>query len=580
MKSIYSFIFVICIWPACCTVSCTHPKPDPEALGRAEATMETAPDSALALLSTFDTDSLSGVAQRARYALLMSMALDKNGIDTTSFNIIQPAIDYYLYHGTPDEILRTRYYQGRIFQNAGLRDSAIHCFLKAIELAPYCNDSLCLARAFVAQGCIYNDLYDFEKVVMSNLKAAGIYDERSKPKQKFDCFLKALNGAILQNDKVLVDSIMKLCNQFEFLDDSQTTKLLGYRITYLIEFGTNEDLNELISNPQLISNLDINGYLNLAYANNKLGHNETAKYILEEIDKSNVVYDTLKYQSIRYLTLKDIGDYKEALRVYEKFNYRLDSINYIRFSKQAQILNDKHLIELKAEKDARQKSQIVWLCIVIAITLLMGVFILLLLLRSNRTKKELALEKARTRESENIKLKSESEKLALEKERLALESENLAYRVEKLEEESDQLKTIIDSHEELPQEVKNAIKIRIEMLNSLLAGYITANNKYEKPYDKWVRDLTDDIDKFMNSNRLAFQASHPRFIQYFEERGLTTEEINYICLYAIGLKGKEIGNYMKRPSHVNTSSAIRKKLGIDKHDTNIGIYVRKLLESE
>ena len=83
----------------------------------------------------------------------------------------------------------------------------------------------------------------------------------------------------------------------------------------------------------------------------------------------------------------------------------------------------------------------------------------------------------------------------------------------------------------------------------------------------------------MNSNRLAFQASHPRFIRYFKEHGLTTGEINYVCLYAIGLRGKEVGNYMKKRSHVNISSAIRKKLGIDRHDTNIGIYVRKLLKT-
>jgi hypothetical protein len=83
----------------------------------------------------------------------------------------------------------------------------------------------------------------------------------------------------------------------------------------------------------------------------------------------------------------------------------------------------------------------------------------------------------------------------------------------------------------------------------------------------------------MNSNRLAFKASHPRFIKFFEDHDLSVDEINYVCLYAIGLRGKEVGNYMKKRSHVNTSSAIRRKLGIDKHDTNLGIYVRKLLKS-
>ncbi|MCM1140522.1 MAG: hypothetical protein NC453_18285 [Muribaculum sp.] len=171
----------------------------------------------------------------------------------------------------------------------------------------------------------------------------------------------------------------------------------------------------------------------------------------------------------------------------------------------------------------------------------------------------------------------ENKNLQLERDNKALEAENLAHRVEILESESENLKNIIESQEELPQEVQDAIKVRIEMLNSLLAGYITSNDQYEKPYDIWVKELTANTEEFMNSNRLAFQASHPSFIQYFEEHGLTVDEINYVCLYAIGLRGKEVGNYMKKRSHVNISSAIRKKLGIDKHETNIGIYVRKLL---
>jgi hypothetical protein len=216
----------------------------------------------------------------------------------------------------------------------------------------------------------------------------------------------------------------------------------------------------------------------------------------------------------------------------------------------------------------------------------MGLVILLLLARSNKIKQELALERVKTKEAENAKLKSEKENLELENKNLqlerdkkALEAENLAHKVEALENESDSLKTLISRKEELPIEVQQTIKVRVEMLNSLLAGYITNNNQYEQPYDVWIKDLTDNKAEFMNSNRLAFQCSHPHFIQYFEDHGLTTDEINYVCLYAIGLRGKEVGNYMQKCSHVNMSSAIRKKLGIDRHETNLGIYVRKLLKN-
>lgn len=120
------------------------------------------------------------------------------------------------------------------------------------------------------------------------------------------------------------------------------------------------------------------------------------------------------------------------------------------------------------------------------------------------------------------------------------------------------MQTLLDAPKELPAEVQNAIKIRVEMINELMARHITKSDKYGKPYEVWANELTTDIEAFLNSNRLAFSASHPAFIDYLERHGLTLDEINYVCLYALGLRSKEVGAYMKRPSHVNTSSRIRK----------------------
>ena len=116
------------------------------------------------------------------------------------------------------------------------------------------------------------------------------------------------------------------------------------------------------------------------------------------------------------------------------------------------------------------------------------------------------------------------------------------------------------------------------MLNGLLAAQITDNSAYAKSYGDWRDKLIQDKDEFMNTTRLAFKASHPRFIEYLEEHGLTESEINYICLYAIGLRGKEAGEYMQLKRHYHISSDVRKKLGIDEHQTNIGIYIRKLMK--
>ena len=41
---------------------------------------------------------------------------------------------------------------------------------------------------------------------------------------------------------------------------------------------------------------------------------------------------------------------------------------------------------------------------------------------------------------------------------------------------------------------------------------------------------------------------------------------------------KEVGEYMQLKRHYHISTDIRKKLGIDEHQTNIGIYIRKLMK--
>lgn len=584
MKFLHNILVLMLLSLACSTISCSGTK-EQETLNRAEALMESHPDSALIILSTIDKGQLSDKSQKAKYALLMSMALDKNYIDTTSFDVLQPAIDYYLEKGTPDEKLRTYYYQGVIFHNQGDRDNALNSYVKGLDISHDCKDSLTIARTLVAQGYLYNDFFDFESYINCNLTAAKIYKNLNVPNLELDCLLNALNGANISENRLLGDSILEYIPTFSPLTESQQQSLIRQKLSFALKFGTEDEIKNLIHTQE--SNLSsLNDVLNLALAYNKIGDNEKAKQHLDFIKNSNQTYDSIRFLSIYVPVLEGFKDYKEALSLYKIFSHKQDSINLLKFEQKAQTVEEKHRIELKAQDDARHKSRIIWGCFGGIAVLSLGVVTLFLLVRSNKTKKELALEKVRTKDAENAILKTEKENLVLEninlqleRDNKALEAENLAHRVEALENESDSLKALISNREELPMEVQREIKVRIEMLNSLLASYITNNEQYEKPYDVWIKELTDNKDEFMNSNRLAFQVSHPRFIQYFEDHGLTTDEINYVCLYAIGLRGKEVGNYMNKRSHVNTSSAIRKKLGIDKHETNIGIYARKLLKN-
>lgn len=108
MRNPYPYIYVICA--ILCLISCNHHSSDWETVNSVETYIEEKADSALTVLQNINSNRLKGREEKARYALLLSMAMDKNFIDKTNFEVLQPAIDYYEHHGTATDKLRTLYY--------------------------------------------------------------------------------------------------------------------------------------------------------------------------------------------------------------------------------------------------------------------------------------------------------------------------------------------------------------------------------------------------------------------------------------------------------------------------------------
>ena len=144
-------------------------------MDEAEALMEEHPDSALTILNTVNKNFLGPESDKARYALLMSIALDKNYIDTTEFDVLQPAIDYYLSHGTPDERLKTYYCQSIVYVNRNHPDSAMKSLLKGLEMRNNIKDTLALANLISVRGVIQFSSYAFEDFTRSSLDAMELY---------------------------------------------------------------------------------------------------------------------------------------------------------------------------------------------------------------------------------------------------------------------------------------------------------------------------------------------------------------------------------------------------------------------
>ena len=550
MKTLFHYINIIGI--IFYLASCSSRSQEWEKLQDVEIYIHTHADSALVVLQNIQQSSLSNKEEKAKHALLLSMALDKNVIDRTDFEVLQPAIDYYRNHGTATDKLRTLYYEGRIYQNAGQGDLAMKSFIKAREVEGPITDTLTLGNLLVAQATYYYSTYKVKEFIANNQQAARLYEAIGHSYYQFRSLLNTLDGSILNNDKPLADSILTCCRSEIEKHPDYEASLLSYILSYTITFGSDEEIRTAIESCLDKKHLSRNAKLKMALGYSKIGEAEKALQIFTEASPSN----SLSYLAIQMQVLKSNGKYKDALDAYQSYSNTLEKKHQEIFSQDLLFAQEKHDLEVASLLEIQKRNKLVWysICCVLALLSISG--FIYYHYRIGRSKRIIA-------EQENT--------------RLRLEQENLGMRISQLESESEHLKNLLSSQEELAGPIAEAVRIRIEMLNGLLASQIAKNEAYTQPYSSWVEEILKDRDAFMDSTRLAFKVSHPQFIQHLESHGLTEWEINYCCLYALGLKGKEVGTYIKMRSHYNVSSDIREKLGICEHDTNLGIYLRKLL---
>ncbi|MDO4159984.1 MAG: hypothetical protein Q4D41_05975 [Prevotellaceae bacterium] len=569
-----------------------------EKLDMAESLMDSKPDSAFVVLGSIPASKVKGKEVAARYALLKSMALDKNCIDTTTFDILQPAIDYYIKHGTPDEQLRTYYYQGRIYQNQGDDDSAMCSFMNGSDLGESITDSLLLAHTLVAQGTLYLKQYKISEFIQNSTEAAKLYGAIGREALAIKSYTNVLDGYVMTNDKQAADSILSICVPLVQKNPDGEAFLFPSILSYTINFGSPKEIKEFLTEYQNME-LTTDDAMIIAQGYSKIGEYDKALALLSGTSMSESTWDSLKYASVKIDILERQGKHEQALSLYKDYSAMLERYQKELLSQDLLFSDKKHHLEMKNLMNIRDKDRIIGLT-------LCSIFVLVILVGwqyyrgyLSRTKRVLAEKENENLRLEQDNLRKEKEKAELERDKKTLEADNLEkdkkrleaeqrqheleaanlrLEISQLESERDHLKELQREQSELAKPIQKVIKSRFDMLNGLLAREITRNDSYAEPYNKWIEAIRNDKKKFMNSIRLAFTASHPKFMENLEQCGLTADEINYLCLYAIGLRGKEVGEYIQMKRHYIISHEIRKKLGIDEHETNIGLYIRRLMK--
>lgn len=593
-------------------IGCGHKSEAWDTMDTAEVLMDSMPDSALTVLSSIEKTSLGDDKEKARYALLMSMALDKNYIDTTSFDVLQPAIDYYLEKGTPEERLRTLYYQGCIFLNKSDFDMAMQCYLKAEDLKDECKDTITYANMLVAQGNIYAKSCQIEGYVRNNLCASELYNKIGEQRRELSSLIRALDGCISLGNIERSDSLMSRTDSLVQIHPELNEASIRVKMTYGIRFNSDSVINNILGSISDLTQYDDETKLDITLGYLNLNEPLKAKMIFESIAPDNPKTNSFRYISIKPEVLEAAGEYEKALDAYKKFHSTVESENSKIYSQKTTVAQELHEIKINHLYSIQRKNMQIWLGLCVLLILIIVICIIYYQLRLGKIKRiiseqeqsRLQLENENLQKqnsvlelerhnaqlecekqnlaTENMKLKisqleSDKHNAELEIEKKNLAAENMRLKISQLESEGEHLKELL-TEAKLSKPVLDAIKERSDILNGLLAAKISDNDTYSKPYDIWKNQITEDRKSFMNSTRLAFRASHPAFMKYLEDHGLTESELNYVCLYAIGLRGKEIGEYIQIKRHYHTSTDIRKKLGLKEDDTNLGLHIRNLMK--
>ena len=537
---------------AACLLSCSTRSEHWGTLLQAESYIEEKPDSALAVLERIALSSLSGKKEKAKHALLHSMALDKNYIDKTDFEILQPAIDYYRDKGSATDKLRTCYYQGRIYQNQGNDALAMECFVNAISAGNGSDDILTIARTYFAQGRIYYSLYDWDNFIECNKGAAHYFKEAGVLNSYANCLIRIINGYTLKKDPENALHYIKECERLlGSISQNILVDFYSSYLTYLINYGSDQEIiNGIAEYTEAVPEPKVD-WLTISNAYLKVKKFDEALSILSRYDSGADVDKERKYYAIVSEAYKHKGEFEKALEAFEKYEVLADSIDYAVYTQDTKFVEKRHNLELETIKERESKNRVLFWAAIFIISLLAVILWVRAKLKVNQMEKAFAEQEA--------------------------ERYRLLYR--QIEEERDNLTNLLAHNDELDPDAKVAVRKRLALLNKFFIAYITHNSDIDRKANKEMEELLANKDAFMVSTRLAFAGSHPKFIKYLEEKGLTEWEINYCCLYALGLKGKEVGTYIRMRSHYNNSSDVREKLGINEHDTNLGIYIRKLLKS-
>ena len=510
------------------TVSCADSYLD-GVLDRSDAMMMEHPDSSLLLLQQVSVSDIDTPRRKARYSLEYAMALDKNWIDTSDVDIIQPALAFY--HGPfwKRERFLTHYYYARILENGEKYPEAILAFSEAEHYFRKGLDSTYLIRIASAKARIYTFQLINDRAEESLLMALRLSKEQKDKEntQRMTLSLADYYEATKQYEKK--DSLLSTMGEpLPGLRDWKAVCVAD------IVFRNASDSLRYMEDWGFYRAL-MNQQCNQVFWSSRSrfclfeGRYKDALSLLSSIPEEQLGENQrIALLAIRMEAEYKLGQYQDAYLTLFQYSSLVESLSLKIFQNDLRSIEERYRNRLN---DYRNRTI---LSVFSIITLLLLGALGWVMYR--KKKKEVMLSD----------LKQEYEILV-------------------------QLR-----HSEIAR--NEVFSKRLDNRLIALKPYITGSFPDELSDSSELRRMTEDSKQMLSNISFLFGLYHPKFVLTLEEKGLSEMETGYCCLYALGYVGKEIPDKLHRNSFYNTSSNIRKKIGLGPHDTNLSLWVKQLYQ--
>jgi tetratricopeptide (TPR) repeat protein len=536
MKTVFKLtVLAALLW------GCVAENPATKVLEEVETYIVERPYDALMVLQDLNPSMMEGKRVQAKYSLLISMAMESNALYPDNFSYLQPAMDFYLKKGNPDEKLRTFYLMGRICENTGDFQGAMESYVKGLAEATGTKDAATAAKMHYAKGNMHRSLRQWVKHVLHMKEAAALFEECGDYTLCFDSWANVFSGYVAMESREDAAQVLEnLQTMADRENPNELSLLYESKVAFAGEFVGKQALAELLQEYVEVVPHSYVGWLTVAEKRLEMKDLHGCRqaldsYCLYSMDRS------MKYHHIASRLYEEYGDAEAAVEHYSMYVSASDSVG------KALLLNDTKFIEeryaLMREARVRKMTSLLAAGFIV---LLAGVI-------------AVVVYRLKVRLKENDSYRQQCQMLMQEKSTLA----------QTLEE------SLV-----LNGDMKGIVRERLALLNKFLAANITENWKADKSAQQQMDELLSNREEFIASTISAFEASHPSFMSYLKGRGLTEKELGYCCLYAIGLNGKEVGAFTKMSRHYIVNSEIRKKLGLSEQKTNLDKYIQQLLDSD